>query len=206
VKKTLHRRARHAATGAIRVHPKEFVFLDRVTGEARFCVKAAPDGSLPVEETSSLLAVHCLLHSQEVSDFRIVLSVGDNLMHLVSSRAHKLIKSCAPELIPIQISLRQQQVLRGIFQNLRNKEIAAGMHVAERTVKFHVSALLQKFKVADRATLVQKVGDLMASQGATSRLLHRDVAESPAPGDAPGATPMQPALIRMVAGERRAGR
>lgn len=206
MKRTESRRAMHSTGGAIRVHPKEFVFLDRISGEVRFRVKAAPDGNLPVEETSSLLAMHCVLHSQTLSDFRVMLSVGDNFMNLVSSRTQKLIKSCSPALMPIQISMRQQQVLRGIFRNLRNKEIAADIHVTERTVKFHVSALLQKFKVADRASLIHKVGDLVSSQGVYSRLLHEALPALPERGDHAEAGAMRPALIRVAAGERRAGR
>ncbi len=200
------RRVSHNTRGAIHVHPKEFAFLDRVTGKVRFSVKAAPDGTMPLEETSSLLAMHCVLHSQTPSDFRVMLSVGDDLTLLIRPRARKLIDSCSPALIPIQISARQQQVLRGIFQNLRNKEIAANIHVAERTVKFHVSALLQKFKVADRGSLMQKVGDLMSTYEISSRLQYREFPENHVPGGHAGAAAMQPALVRADTGERRAGR
>jgi len=36
-------------------------------------------------------------------------------------------------------------VLSGISQDLSNKEIAAKLSLSERTVKFHVSAMLEKF-------------------------------------------------------------
>jgi len=39
----------------------------------------------------------------------------------------------------------QYQVLSGISQDLSNKEIAAKLSLSERTVKFHVSAMLEKF-------------------------------------------------------------
>lgn len=206
MKKSANRPAPRDSNRAIRVHPREFIFLDRASGKLRFSVKAAPDGSMPVEETSSLLAMHCVLHSQAPSDFRYMLSVGDNLMSLVLPRAKKLIDSCSPALVPIQISLRQQQVIRGIFQNHRNKEIASDMHVTERTVKFHVSSLLRKFKVADRASLIQKVGDLVSSQEVYSRLLHDAVPDAPARSDRAETAAMRPALVRVASGERRAGR
>jgi len=44
-------------------------------------------------------------------------------------------------------------VLDCILQSHSNKEIAAKLNVAERTVKFHVSSLLAKFGVADRVAL-----------------------------------------------------
>ena len=206
----MKRYAKHPASrpsrGAIRVHPKEFIFLDRTTGKARFSVKAGRDGNMPLDETSSLLAMHCVLHSQSLGDFRIMLSVGDDLLRLFVPRAQRLIDSCSSALMPIRISTRQQQVLRGMFQNLRNKEIAAQMHVAERTVKFHVSALLQKFKVADRASLIQKVGELMSSQGFSTQFLQGDFQEEVAPTGEPETGPLRPALVRVAAGERRAGR
>jgi DNA-binding CsgD family transcriptional regulator len=206
LKKSLHRRVPRDAKSAIRVHPREFVFLDRVSGKVLFSVKAAPDGNMPVEETSTLLAMHCVLHSQSPSDFRYVLTVGDDLMHLVLPRAKKLIHSCLPSLVPIQISMRQQQVLRGIFQNRRNKEIASEINVTERTVKFHVSALLQKFKVDDRASLIQKVGDLVSSQGVYSGLQQEATPSSAAHGDSAETRDMRPALVSVAGGERRSGR
>jgi DNA-binding CsgD family transcriptional regulator len=180
--------------------------LDRATGKPRFSVKAARDGNLPLDETSSLLAMHCVLHSQSLADFRVMLTVGDDLLRLVVPRAQRLIDSCSHSLMPIRISARQQQVLRGMFQNLRNKEIAAQMNVAERTVKFHVSALLQKFKVADRASLIQKVDELMSSQGLSSQLLQSDFQQELTPEGPRESASLRPALVRLAGGERRAGR
>ena len=37
-----------------------------------------------------------------------------------------------------------------------NKEIASQLNISARTVKFHVSALLAKFKVTDRFSLIRK--------------------------------------------------
>jgi DNA-binding CsgD family transcriptional regulator len=206
MKKRGNRPPSRPARGAIRVRPKEFIFLDRATGKARFSVKAASDGNLPVDETSSLLAMHCVLHSQTLADFRIMLSVGDDLLRLVVPRAQQLIDSCSHSLMPIRISARQQQVLRWMFQNLRNKEIAAQMNVAERTVKFHVSALLHKFKVADRASLIQKVDELVSSQGLSSQLLQFDLPQEIPSKEQPDNGSLRPALVRFAAGERRAGR
>ena len=52
------------------------------------------------------------------------------------------------------LSLREQQVLDTVLQNLSNKEIASKLHMSERTVKFHVSRLLEKFQVHRRADLI----------------------------------------------------
>ena len=56
------------------------------------------------------------------------------------------------------LTRRELEVLEGIRRRLMNKEIAAEICVSERTVKFHVSSLLQKFGCTSRWELVQKFG------------------------------------------------
>jgi hypothetical protein len=41
-----------------------------------------------------------------------------------------------------------------LLENLANKEIANKLNISERTVKFHVSNLLAKYKVQRRADLI----------------------------------------------------
>ncbi|HVI08008.1 MAG TPA: helix-turn-helix transcriptional regulator [Candidatus Binatia bacterium] len=45
----------------------------------------------------------------------------------------------------INLSVRQREVLNFLQDRKTNKEIAATLHISERTAKFHVSALLQKY-------------------------------------------------------------
>src|SRR5215470_6408042 len=52
------------------------------------------------------------------------------------------------------LSRREQEVLDSLLENLSNKEIASKLNIAERTVKFHVSNLLNKFGVRRRADLI----------------------------------------------------
>jgi DNA-binding NarL/FixJ family response regulator len=52
------------------------------------------------------------------------------------------------------LSRREKEVIQGVLDNLSNKEIANKLNISERTVKFHVSNLLQKFKVRRRADLI----------------------------------------------------
>ena len=42
------------------------------------------------------------------------------------------------------------------MRSLANKEIAASLNLSERTVKFHVSSLLSKFRVRGRMELVRE--------------------------------------------------
>jgi DNA-binding NarL/FixJ family response regulator len=52
------------------------------------------------------------------------------------------------------LSRREREVLDSLLENVSNKEIAAKLNISERTVKFHVSKLLNKFGVRRRADLI----------------------------------------------------
>ncbi len=53
-----------------------------------------------------------------------------------------------------RLSRREKEVVHGLLDNLSNKEIGNALNISERTVKFHVSNLLQKFGVRRRADLI----------------------------------------------------
>jgi two-component system, NarL family, nitrate/nitrite response regulator NarL len=55
---------------------------------------------------------------------------------------------------PASLSKREREVLDALLENLANKEIADKLHISERTVKFHVSSVLQKFSVRRRSDLM----------------------------------------------------
>jgi len=55
---------------------------------------------------------------------------------------------------PANLSQREREVLDALLENLANKEIANRLHISERTVKFHVSSLLEKFSVRRRTDLI----------------------------------------------------
>jgi DNA-binding NarL/FixJ family response regulator len=55
---------------------------------------------------------------------------------------------------PAKITVREREVLDALLENLANKEIAVRLNISERTVKFHVSSLLEKFSVRRRADLI----------------------------------------------------
>jgi DNA-binding CsgD family transcriptional regulator len=76
--------------------------------------------------------------------------------HLEGHLASILYQNTSPVMSNLHedISQRETQVLDGIFGRLSNKEIADRLHISERTVKFHVSNLLAKFKVATRTDLL----------------------------------------------------
>ena len=61
------------------------------------------------------------------------------------------------EAIPIHHTKREKEVLRGILDLKRNKEIGYDLDISERTVKFHVGELLRKHKVCSRIELAEKL-------------------------------------------------
>ena len=52
------------------------------------------------------------------------------------------------------ITARQQEVLDSLLQQLSNKEVGSKLNISLRTVKFHVSNILNKFGVRRRSDLI----------------------------------------------------
>ncbi len=65
-----------------------------------------------------------------------------------TERSRRAVRSSA------RLSRREKEVLDALLENQANKEIAGHLHISERTAKFHVSNLLQKFGVRRRADLI----------------------------------------------------
>jgi DNA-binding CsgD family transcriptional regulator len=148
-------RTEHSLARRHAIHPKEFVFVDKKTGTRRFEVKADKDGKMPVEQAVSLLAIHCVARQQTPGDFGVMVAAGEDLIAGIAARAAKLIQTCSGTKMPgFPLSRRQREVLTNIAQNLSNKEIAAKLNISVRTIKFHVSSLLEKFDVRGRVDLM----------------------------------------------------
>jgi DNA-binding CsgD family transcriptional regulator len=131
-----------------------FAFCERASGAIRFQVRADDTGELPIEEAASLLAMHCLVRAQAPEEYMILVVPRQELLKSVGSRAQQLLaagRNVAGS--NIRLSPRQREVLDHVMRDLSNKEIGARLNVTERTVKFHVSRLLAKFKARDRAGL-----------------------------------------------------
>ena len=188
--------------GPFQVHPKAFIFLDKQTGTPRFEVSAGADGRLPIDQAVYLLAMHCLVRGQAPKDFDVMVSADEDLIGSLAPRAKKLIHTCLASAAPVPLSSRQQEVLRGVLQNLTNKEIAAKLKLTERTVKFHISSLLQKFEVGGRVSLMQKTAYLLSADNAPGQgALHAapDAVERDAALDR-SSLDLKP--LRLVASER----
>ncbi len=54
------------------------------------------------------------------------------------------------------LTAREQEVLRLLARGLRNKEMAARLHVSERTINFHLANIYQKLNVSGRTEAMSK--------------------------------------------------
>ncbi|WP_373427591.1 LuxR C-terminal-related transcriptional regulator [Arthrobacter sp. B3I9] len=61
------------------------------------------------------------------------------------------------------VTKREMEVFWLVGDRLRNREIAEGLHLSERTVESHVSALLRKLGLTDRPSLVAAAQQLRVS-------------------------------------------
>lgn len=114
--------ASHALAHDSAFHPKRFVFFDRKTGTRRFEVQASEDGSMPVDQAVSLLAIHCIARQQLPRDFSVMVAVGEDLVDGLVGGATKLMRSCVDIRSPVPLSRRQYEVRNAVAQNLSNKE------------------------------------------------------------------------------------
>jgi len=144
---------------------EKFFFYEKSTGVAHFQVEADSDGRLPVEQAAGLLAMHCMVRNQTPADYIVMVAVEPHHLEGLDEKAQKLLEAGRSVKSHVKLTRREEEVLSGVMRSLANKEIAASLNLSERTVKFHVSSLLAKYKVRGRMELVRE-----AAQHATSSL------------------------------------
>ena len=140
-------------------------FYEKSTGTVHFHVEAGSDGELPVDHAAGLLAMHCMVRGQPPSDYLVLVQAAEENLRDLSERAQKLLEAGRSIKASVKLTRREEEVLSGILRSLANKEIAGELNVSERTIKFHVSSLLSKFKVRNRLELMRE-----ASQQAMKHL------------------------------------
>lgn len=89
---------------------------------------------------------------------RVIHNGGSLLQPIVAARLLKQVSS--PSNLPEQLTERELDVLSLLAKGRQNKEIAADLIISERTVKFHVSAILAKLGVGNRTEAVSKAAQL----------------------------------------------
>ena len=141
--------------------PNSFIFCERSTGVAQFGAASDSDLDFTVERAAGLLAMQCLARGIEPSDFAILAPVEKMIAERMVTRAKELLDHGRSASTPTQLSPRQQQILHSVICNRENKEIASKLNITVRTVKFHISSLLNKFGVDNRADLARRAASML---------------------------------------------
>jgi DNA-binding NarL/FixJ family response regulator len=152
---------RNVATHSISHHKASpaagvYLFYEKTSGMAHFHVDAGPDGELPVDHAAGLLAMHCMVRGQSPADYLIMVPAAPQHLNGLAEKAQKLLEAGNSVKSAVKLTRREEEVLDGILRSLANKEIANELNLSERTVKFHVSSLLAKFKVRSRMELMRE--------------------------------------------------
>jgi DNA-binding CsgD family transcriptional regulator len=134
-----------------------YFFQDKNTGISRFHVAAGPNGKFPLEEAAGLLAMHCLVLGQSPQDYVVMVRAAQESLDGLAGKVETLLQAGYSVCKLVKLTRRQEEVLTGVMHSLTNKEIADSLNVSESTVKFHLSALLAKFRVRGRSELAFEV-------------------------------------------------
>jgi DNA-binding NarL/FixJ family response regulator len=89
---------------------------------------------------------------------RVVHGGGSLLQPVVAARLLRQVSNVPA--LPEPLTERELEVLRLLARGRQNKEIASELVISERTVKFHVSAILAKLDVGNRTEAVSKAAQL----------------------------------------------
>jgi DNA-binding CsgD family transcriptional regulator len=148
-----------------------FVFCEKSSGVAQFRAAAGDDLNYTIERMASLLAMQCLVRGTEPSDFAVLVPAEKTLASRLASRAKELLEEGRAAAAPASLSPRQKEILQSVLCNRANKEIASKLNITVRTVKFHISCLLSKFGVDNRAELARRAESFLRSTVAASETL-----------------------------------
>jgi DNA-binding CsgD family transcriptional regulator len=136
--------------------PQAFYFCEKSGGVPQFRMESSGDPIFAIERTASMLAMQCLVRGYEPQDFMVLVPAEMDIVARLAARAKQLLEEGRSAGNAIFLSARQREVLRLVICNRVNKEIACQLNISVRTVKFHVSALLSKFGVENRAELARR--------------------------------------------------
>jgi len=110
---------------------------------------------------AGLLAMQCLVRGSDPDDFEILVAAERSLASRLQSRAKELLEEGRAVASPSCLSPRQQEILHSVICNQANKEIASKLNITVRTVKFHISSLLSRFGVENRAELARRAAGFL---------------------------------------------
>jgi DNA-binding CsgD family transcriptional regulator len=137
------------------------VFCEKTTGVAQFRAESRPNAEFGVERLAGLVAMQCLIRGSNPDDFIVLVPAERALADRLVSHAKRLLEEGRAMQAPSSLSPRQREVLHSVVCNRANKEIASKLNITVRTVKFHISNLLNKFGVQSRAELARRAAGVL---------------------------------------------
>ena len=141
------------------------VFCEKTTGAAQFCSKTNRTREDALERMASLLAMQCLVRGHEPDNFAILVPAERQFTNRLVLRAQELLAIGREAATPASLSARQREILHSVICHRANKEIASQLNITVRTVKFHISSLLSKFGVDNRAELARRAAVFLQPAG-----------------------------------------
>lgn len=143
------------------------------------------DRETAFNRAASLLALGCMVRGNSPSDYAVWVSAESDIINRIKQHADELLHlgrglSCSVDLSP-----RENEVLRELLHHRLNKEIADRLRISVRTVKFHVSSLLSKFGVGSRWDLIQKAQPMLHTKQLAEGLAALQSPEPAAPAPEP---------------------
>jgi DNA-binding CsgD family transcriptional regulator len=115
-----------------------------------------------------------MVRGQCTNDYVVMVQADNEMLQGLNEKAEKLLEAGRSVRSQVKLTRREEEVLCGLMKSLANKEIASNLNLSERTIKFHVSSLLAKFRVRGRMELVreatrQTVGGIPMPMTVTTR-------------------------------------
>ena len=109
-----------------------------------------------VQKRTAYLSVLFLLPSIAARHGEAIREIKRMEIHYVKAEESRIFAMLEEERDRISgLSGREQDVARLAAQGMRNREIAAQLHVSEETVKAHLKSIFQKLNIDRRSRLVE---------------------------------------------------
>jgi DNA-binding CsgD family transcriptional regulator len=138
-----------------------FVFCEKHTGIAQFRAGSLDGAECSLDRVAGLFAMQCMVRGYNPNDFIVLVPAKQEIVGDLVARASELLEEGRAVGGPESLSPRQKEILHSVICNRANKEIASSLNITVRTVKFHISNLLNKFGVENRAELARRAAGMM---------------------------------------------
>jgi len=146
---------------------ERLVFCQKNTGTPTFQVEMIGDRDAALSRAASLLALGCMASGESPADYAVWVPAETSLIDRITRHAEELLHLGRGFSAEVELSPRENEVLKELLNHRVNKEIADALCISVRTVKFHVSSLLAKFGVGSRWDLIQKARHMLGTKQVT---------------------------------------